>query len=180
MNNQVIPNLKKLAGKYGIVLGIVLALMTIVSYFFYLELFTKWWTRILTFVIILSIAIIGSYQCKKASSEIYTYKKAFTSYFIIILIGLLIYTATNYLIFNILDPNAADFVLAKTIEMTKSFMENFGASQEDINNSIKTLTQENQFSLKNQILGLCSNLVIYILIGLLVSLGLKENKQITE
>ena len=61
--------------------------------------------------------------------------------------------------------------------MTRSFMENFGVSEEDINKSVQALKQENQFSLKNQILGLFSNLVIYILIGLLVSLGLREKKE---
>ena len=52
-----------------------------------------------------------------------------------------------------------------------------GVSEEDINKSVQALKQENQFSLKNQILGLFSNLVIYILIGLLVSLGLREKKE---
>lgn len=177
MNDQTNTSFKKLASQFGIGLGILLSLITVLSYVFYLELITKWWMSIFSFLLVLTVAIVGSYKCKKAYSGIYTYKKAFTSYFIIVLISITIATFTNYLIFNIVDSEAADFLLDKTIEMTRSFMENFGASEEDINKSVQALKQENQFSLKNQILGLFSNLVIYILIGLLVSLGLREKKE---
>jgi len=177
MNTQTTTNFKTTASYYGIGLGAFLSLMIIFIYAFNLELMTKWWLAIVNFLIVIGIAIVGMAKCKKEHQDLFTYKKAFTSYFIIILIGLTISTITNYLIFSIVDPEAAEFILDKTIEMTRSLMENFGTSEADIDKSIAAMREENQFSLKNQLIGLASNLVIFILIGLLVALGFREKEQ---
>lgn len=168
------PSFKSTASTYGLTLGIILVLFFILIYTFNLELITKWWLKLVEFLLIIVIALVGMSKCKKAFNGTFTYKYSFTSYFIIIVIGLSIYTLSSYLLFNFIDPDAAQYVLDETIRMTRNMMEGFGAPDSEIDKAIAKMESENQFSLSNQIMGLAITLIFYSVIGLLLALIFRE------
>ena len=167
---------KSTASTYGIILGVILVLFFVLIYTFNLELITKWWLKLVEFLLIIVIALIGMNKCKKVFKGIFTYKYSFTSYFIIILIGLSIYTLSSYLLFNFIDPDAAQYVLDETIRMSRSMMESFGAPESEIDKAIAKMESENQFSLSNQVMGLAITLIVYSVIGLLLALIFREKE----
>jgi len=168
--------IKSIASTYGIYLGIILSLFTVVAYAVDLSLFTKWWFGIISIVILITIAIMAIRTTKKQVSELFTFKNAFTTYFITVLIGTLISTVVSILIFNFVDPEAAETVKELTIEASRAMMENFGASESDINEAIVQMEESNEFSLVNQLKRFVFSLAFLSLIGLIIALIFREKE----
>ena len=168
--------IKSIASTYGIYLGIILSLFTVVAYAVDLSLFTKWWFGIISIVILVTIAIMAIRTAKKQVSELFTFKKAFTTYFITILVGTLISTVVSILIFSFIDPEAAETVKELTIEASREMMENFGAPESDINEAIVQMEESNEFSLVNQLKRFVYSLAFLSLIGLIIALIFKEKE----
>ena len=169
-NNTVKP----IASNLGVVLGISLTLFIILIYAFNLELITEWYIGIIEFLI---IVILGGYACSKAKknfTEPFTFKNSFSAFFITIAIGLAIYSLVNYILFNFVDSEAANYIVEVSIEKVRETMSSFGGTEEQINQVVADMQNENQFSLSNQAIGLAVKLVFYSVIGLLVALIFKE------
>ncbi|MDT0295361.1 DUF4199 domain-containing protein [Mesonia ostreae] len=167
-------NVKSIASSIGLILGISLSLFIVLIYAFNLELLTQWYISIIEFLIIVGL---GVYSCSKAKAnftEPFTFKSAFSAFFISIAIGSILYTVVNYILFNFIDPEAANYIVEVSIEKMKETMASFGGTQEQINLMVTEMEGENQFSLANQAIGLAFKLVFYSVIGLLVALVFKE------
>ncbi len=166
--------IKSIASTYGIYLGIILSLFTVIAYAIDLTLFTKWWFGILSILILIVVSIIAIRATKKQVSEVYTFKNAFTTYFITILIGTLISTVVSILIFNFIDPEAADTVKELTIDATRGMMEKFGAAESDINEALVKMEEDDQFSMINQLKRFVFSLAFLSVIGLIIALIFRE------
>ena len=121
------PSFKSTASTYGLTLGIILVLFFILIYTFNLELITKWWLKLVEFLLIIVIALVGMSKCKKAFNGTFTYKYSFTSYFIIIVIGLSVYTLSSYLLFNFIDMDLLESdknTIENIMTLTKKYMDN--------------------------------------------------------
>jgi len=170
--------IKSVASTYGIYLGIILSLFTVIAYAVDLSLFTKWWFGILSIVILIVVSIVAVKAAKKQVSELFTFKMAFTSYFITILIGTLISAVVSILIFNFIDPEAAETVKELTIDVTRQMMENFGAAESDINEALVKMEEDDQFSIVNQLKRFVFSLAFLSLIGLIIALIFREKEPI--
>lgn len=167
-------SIKATATNYGLVLGLILALITVIAYAFMLELFTKWWLSILLFLIIVAMGTISSLKSKKLLGGYINFKTAFTSYFITILIGVLISTIVTIVIFNFIDTDAAAAYKELTLESQREMMENFGAPESQIEEAIAEAEKTNYFSLGNQAKSFAYTLVFFSVIGLIVALAVKK------
>jgi len=167
-------SIKTVVLPYGIYLGLGLSLLTVLAYVFNLALFTKWWFGIIGLLILLIIAILAVNKAKPLYSAHFSFKVAFTAYFIPVLLGTLIATLVSILLFNIIDPIAAQVVTEKTVEATRQMMEKFGAPEADINAALTEMENENQFSALNQLKRFVFSLAFYSVIGLIVALIFKE------
>ena len=171
-NAQII---KKNATNIGLTLGITLALITTLAYALNLDLFTKWWFGTLLFVLTITFGIVSVSKSKGALNGFISFKEAFTSYFIAVLIGALIYTIVTIVIFILVDPDAATYLQEKIIEMTVGMMERFGVPESEIAKQVEALQSTNSYSLGKQVQGFFISLVIYSVVGLLIALIFKRN-----
>ena len=167
-NNMSI--LKKSAINYGVVLGIILALITTLMYVVNTELFTKWWIGIITLLIVIITGIVSTAKSKSLLGGFMSFKEAFSSYFITVAIGLLISTLLGILLFTVLDPDLAEYLNERTIEITREFMEGFGAPEEEINKALADMEGQDNFSMMNQLKSYAFGLVFQAVLGLLVAL----------
>ena len=177
MENQTI---KSSAINYGLYLGIILALCTIIPYAIDLNLFTEFWLLI---VILLSIIISGILSIRKVKQLFggyISFKEAFTSYFITVAIGLLISSLTYFLIFSIIDTEAANQLTEIRIENQAEMMQKFGAPEDSIAEAIEKMESDDQFSIGNQILGYCIFLIGMSVIGLIVAAIMKKTNPDTN
>lgn len=166
--------LRSTAINYGIYLGLIITSITVVAYAVNLEVFTKWWYGILLLLIIIMAGIISSAKARSLSGGFISFKQAFSSYFIPIAVGVLISTTVGIVLFNVVDPEAAEVIKQRSIEATVEMMEGFGSPQETIDQQIAVLEETDQFSAIGQLKGIAWQLLFYSIIGLLVAAIIKK------
>lgn len=167
-------SLKSLAINYGLYLGLILSASTIIAYVVNLELFTKWWFGIILLIVILTFGIVSTAKAKGVLQGFISFKQAFSSFFITVAIGLIISTVVSIVIFNFVDPEAAEVVKEATIQASVSMMENFGAPQEAINQTVAEMQKTNQFGMATLAKSLAWQLLFYAVIGLIVAAVMKK------
>ena len=165
---------KSVGTKYGVYLGIALILMTVIAYALNLALFTKWWFGIISFLLLIAISIMAVREAKKLTSTYFSFKNAFTTFFITVLVGNLLATLFSILLFSFIDPEAAIAVTDLTVDASREMMESFGAPQASIDEALAEMQTENQFSVLNQLKKFIYSLGFYLIIGLIIALIFRE------
>ncbi len=169
--NEVI---KKNGISYGIITGVVGALITSAIYAIDLNLFTKWWIGILMLLVYIIIGIVLLSKTKKELKGVFSFKEAFTTYFISAVIGVLISVGFTILLFNVIDPSAKDTLNEIVIKYTGEMMQKFGAPSSAINEALKKMQESNPYSTIELLKGAVFTIVWYSLIGLLLALIFKS------
>ncbi|WP_298534748.1 DUF4199 domain-containing protein [uncultured Algibacter sp.] len=173
-------SLKSIATNYGLYLGVLLTLITVLAYAINLELLTNMWVGIFILIAIIVLGIVSVAKVKQAQNGFATFKQSFTAYFITVLIGLLISTFVSYLLFNVVDTEAAEILKEKTIVQTVDMMEGFNAPTDKIDETIAQMEAQNQYSLGNIAKGLAGYLVFFSIIGLIVAAAMKKSNPDAE
>ena len=167
---------KKNGINFGIILGVFSILTTAVIYAVDLSLFASIWLGIILFVIYLSIGIFAVAKTKKSMSGYITFKEAFTVFFITMLIGLIFNMIFSYLLFNIIDPSAAETVKQYIIEMTVNLGQKFGTPTEELKKQVKAIEESDNYSIGSQMKSFFGFLLFYIIVGLIIAAAFKKNK----
>ncbi|HET8810635.1 MAG TPA: DUF4199 domain-containing protein [Flavobacteriaceae bacterium] len=165
---------KSSAANYGLILGLILALITVFAYVFMLELYTKLWFGVLLLAVIVITGTLAAIKARKLLGGYISFKNAFTAYFIAILIGTLISTFANIVIFNFVDPGAAETLKEMTMETTRQSMENWNVPQEQIEKSMEEMAKTNSYAIGTQLQSTAFILVFECLIGLIVALVVRK------
>jgi len=169
---------KSSAINYGLYLGGILALVTILGYALYLDLLTKWWLGIIFFILIIAFGIFSSLKSKKMQGGFISFKEAFSGYFITVAVGILISMVISIAIFNFVDPEAAIALKEKTIEASVQMMRSFNAPEEAVATAVEQMeAQKNQFSIAPQLQSNAIFLIIQAVIGLIVALIVKRDPE---
>jgi len=168
-------SIKSSAINYGLYLGGFLSLLTVLVYAVKLDLMTNMWYGISLLLLIVVFGIISIAKGKGIQEGFISFKQSFTAYFLTILIGLVISTIVTYIIFNIVDPDAAIVLKEKTIEASIKMMEGFGAPPDAIAEQVDKLEKGNQFSIGNIVQSLVFQLVMFSIIGLIAAAIMKKN-----
>jgi len=138
-------SLKSIATNYGLYLGVALALITVVVYAVKLELFANMWFGIILLIIMIIFGILAVAKVKQAQHGFASFKEAFTAFFITMLIAVLISTTVSYLLFNVVDTEAAVTLKDMTIEKTVAMMEGFNTPTEVIDQTITQIEEQDQY-----------------------------------
>ncbi|MBO9586162.1 MAG: DUF4199 domain-containing protein [Flavobacterium sp.] len=171
MINEVI---KKNGVTYGVMIGVASALVTATIYAIDLNLFTAWWMGILGIVISLTISIILLSKTKKELNGIFSFKDAFTTYFIAAVIGILISTTFNIVLFNVVDPGAKDTLSEIMIKYTVGMMQKFGTPASAINEAVAKMKENNPYSTFELLKGSIFAMVISAIFGLIFAAFFKS------
>lgn len=168
--------IKSIASNYGLYLGLFIAIVYVVSYAVNLELLTNPFVGIAMLLAIIIFGIISIVKSKKSQNGFISFKEAFTSYFITVLIGLIVASVVAIVLFNVIDPDAAITLKEKTIEGTAEMMRNWNAPEESIVETVEKMREQpNQFSIGSVLQSLVIQLVIFSIIGLIAALIMKKS-----
>ncbi|AXO79799.1 DUF4199 domain-containing protein [Olleya aquimaris] len=170
--------IKSIATNFGIYLGVILSSVTVIAYATNLELLTQAWLGISLFVAIIVFGIIAVSKSKSALGGYISFKEAFTAYFITVMIGILINAVISVIIFNFIDPEAAvtlkELVIEKSIEM----MRNFNTPEDALADALNQMENSpSQFAISSMVQSVIIQLIIYSVIGLIISLIMKKNNE---
>jgi len=169
--NEII---KKNGISFGIITGVVSALITAAIYAIDLNLFVKWWLGIIIILVYIAIGIVLLSKTKKELKGIYSFKEAFTTYFISAIIGILISVGFNILLFNVIDPSAKDTLNEIFIKSTAETLQKFGTPASAINETVKKMQENNPYSTFELLKGSIFSIAGSALFGLLLALIFKS------
>ena len=158
----------------GLYLGAVLSVITVLIYAVNLDLFTEWWFGIILFVVVVAFGVISAVKSRTLLNGFISFKDAFTSYFITILVGSIISTVVGIAIFTFIDPEAANYLNEQILVVTKQTMERFGMPEEAMLAALEEAAKNDNFSLATQFKNFVFGLAFYALIGLIVALIVKK------
>lgn len=164
--NEII---KKNGVTFGIILGVFSVLFTTSIYVINLTLFTKWWVGIVNILIYISIGVYQMVKTKRELNNVFPFKEAFTTYFISAVIGILISVAFNILLFNYIDPGAKDTIKELTIKFAVEIMEKFDTPKEAVNQAIKDMQANDQFSVGQLLKGSVFSILFSAIFGLILA-----------
>ncbi|GAB5399866.1 MAG: DUF4199 domain-containing protein [Aureisphaera sp.] len=173
MDNSTV-SFKKSATNYGLILGGIFAVIVALLYALSLETLTKWWLGIVMFFIALAVGTVSVAKSKSMLGGFISFKDAFTSYFITVAIGLFISVLVSIIIFNFVDPGAAEYLNEQIVEITRNMMQSFGAPESEIDKAIAELEGKNNYAIGNQLQGFVFQLLFYSVFGLLIALIMKK------
>ena len=166
--------LKSIATNFGLYLGAFLALITIIPYAVNIELLINTWLGGFILITIIAFGIVSVAKVKQAQNSYATFKEAFTAYFITVALGLFISILVSYILFNFIDPEAAAVLKEITIEKTVQMMEGFNSPSDIIDQAVENMEAQNNYSLANIAKSLAGYLVMFSIIGLIVSAAMKK------
>jgi hypothetical protein len=174
MINEII---KRNGITFGVLTGILSALITATIYAVDLNLFVSWWVGVISISIYLVLGIVLLSKTKKELKGIFPFKEAFTTYFICAVIAILIGTTFNILLFNVIDPSAQDTLKEITLKNTIAMMEKFNSPPAAINDVISKMKDSNPFSTIELLKGSVSSIVFSSIFGLLMAAFFKSKSQ---
>lgn len=167
--------IKKNGITFGILSGVVSVLITTLIYVIDINLFVSWWIGSLGIILSIVIACVLLSKTKKELKGVFSFKDAFTTYFIMTLIGILISTVFSIILFNFIDPSLKETIKELTIKSVVSVMEKFGGKTKDINEAISKIQKTDQFSIASQLKGIFTSLVVSSIFGLILAAIFKTN-----
>jgi hypothetical protein len=166
--------LKKNAVNFGVIMGLLGILITVLMYVVDLKLFVNMWIGLGMLAMWIIIGCLLLSKVKREKQGLLSFKEGFTAYFVSALIGVLISTAFNIFLFNFFDTAARDAVTEHLLDMQVGMLQKFNASQEQINEAIVKIKESSQFSVKGQLFGIAQALVGAIIFGLILAAFFKS------
>ncbi|MBW1653989.1 DUF4199 domain-containing protein [Flavobacterium quisquiliarum] len=171
MINEVI---KKNGITYGIALGVILALITATLYAIDLKLFVSGWIGGLTFVIYVVVGILLLTKTKKEINGFFSFKDAFTTFFIATIIAVAISSLFSILLFNVIDPEAKNTLSDLLVKYMAETLQKFGTPASAINEALTKMRENNPFSVTEQLKGLVFSIIGYSILGLILAAFFKS------
>ena len=102
-----------------------------------------------------------------------SYKNAFLSFILPIIVGIAIYVLYNIILFNVIDPDAKMILTENIIAMTKETMGKFSVPATEINKAIADIESKDNFGPMVQFQSYFFQISFYAVLGLIVALVFK-------
>ena len=160
---------KKQALNLGLYMGLALIVVTSICYVINIGLLANFWVGLLNLLIVFSFALFSCYFTRKIMG-FPNFKDVFTSYTITVALGLAISTIFTIVLFNLIDPDAAEIIKEQSIVEMQSIMERFNAPQAEIDKAILQAQNADNFSIGSLIQNYFIFLAIMLLLGLFAAL----------
>ena len=174
--NEII---KKNGITFGLISGLLSILITTLIYIIDLNLFTSWWLGVVIIITYIIVAVILMSKTKKELKGQFSFKEAFTTYFICALVALVLSVSFNIILFNFIDPGAKEIIKDATMKAMVQVFEKFDTPAAVANEALKTLKDNDQFSIANLLRGSLTNIIVSSIFGLLLA-AIFKTKTIQE
>jgi len=160
---------------YGVILGLALIIFTLILYLGGVKWFVSpfAWAG---FCIPVVFAVIGGVKQKKANGGYLSFSEALKTVFLVFVIGTLISTLFNYLLFNIIDVPFRQALAQETAVIQEKMMRRFGAPESSIEKSVADTLSGNSYSISKILLSYAFGLILWFLLSLIIAAIVKKSK----
>lgn len=185
--NSTFPteDVKKEGIKYGIYLGIISLMMSIVSTYVLVNSSNFKISSIVTgataLILLIALSAYFGVLIRKIAGGFWSFSEALKGIFIMLAISVIISTVGGA-IFNVVNPEPQQIIFDKTINNTIEMMEDMGADDDLIDKQVADLEQTRdsmrEFSFMQTFKGLGVALIMYFVLALILAAILKREKPI--
>ena len=169
--------------KYGLQFGLYITLLNtlyiIIGYAIDLNYLVSVWGGLTLFVVSLTFLVLSTIQARKEMGGYINFKDAFSTFMTAYVVSSIANILLSYILFNVIDPEAAVQLKDITVQVTAERLQSFGVPEADIDANIEELRNTDQYSLVNLSKAFGYTFVGYAIIGLIVSAIVKK-KEPTE
>ncbi|CAM3756149.1 DUF4199 domain-containing protein [Flavobacterium gelidilacus] len=159
--------IKKNGITFGIYAGVFSIAFTSFMYVYDIALFTNMWVGSIKLLVYVVIAVILLNKTKNQLINMFSFKDAFTTYFICFTICIVLATIFEVLLFNVIDPGAKDTIQENLIEFQVNMMKKMGAPNASIKEAVQKISEVNQFDVFQIIKGSAFAIAISSIFGLI-------------
>ena len=139
-------------------------------------------TGVTTFIpYLFIILLVVGFKLRKDNGGLYSFKEALQFTFVAYVLFALIEALGNYVLYAIVDPDMTAKVMEISIAKTLQMMEKFGASEAQIEDTVKRMQAEPKItSFKQVFLGLGLAIVFNFVKALILSIIIKKNEEVPD
>lgn len=185
--NSTFPSeeIKKEGIKYGIYLGIIALVISIVSMYVLVNSadfkITSMITGGVSFVLTIALSAYFAVLLRKVAGGFWNFSQALKGIFVMLAISVIISTVGGML-FNLVNPEPQQVVFDKTINLTIETMEDIGADDDLIDKQVADLEKQRDalrdFSIGQSLKGLGVSLIMYFIFSLILAAILKRERPV--
>jgi len=169
--NEII---KKNGITFGLMIGIFSILVTTLIYVIDLHLFVNVWLGLSTIIIYILIGTIVVAKTKKQLKGQITFKEAFTVYFIAAVVGGILSTLFQIVLFNVIDPAAKETIKELGIKYAVEMMEKFNSPSSSIAEAEQQMRNTDNYSPASLLKGFAFSLIMSAIFGAILGLIFKS------
>ena len=174
-NTTIAANSNAIAIRWGIIIAVISCILFTAMNMFVIGNFIAYmgFGIVIFFVQMIMYGIAGTQQ-KKAMGGYMTFKEAFRTIFIAILISVTIMTIYSFIYTRFIDPGLAD----KISDSSLKFSEKMGVPQDKLDEIAKQSKEKaaEQAKLSSKFLGYLIQIIVYSIFGFIVAAIVKKNK----
>ena len=139
-------------------------------------------TGVTTFIpYLFIILLVVGFKLRKDNGGLYSFKEALQFTFVAYVVFALIEAVGTYVLYALVDPEMTAKVIEIAIAKTMQMMEKFGASEAQIEETIKKMQAEPKVtSFKQVFLGLGLSIVFGFIKALVLSIIVKKNEEVPD
>lgn len=160
---------------YGLISGLASVIFSLLLYLGGV----KWFVHPIAyagFVIPVVIAVLAGLKQKKLGEGYLDFPAALKVVFTTFVIGTVISTLFNYVLFNFIDVPFREALTQETAEKAQQMMQKFGANQEQIDKATEDMMNGNNYSFSKQLLGTAFFCIFWFVISLIIAAIIKKKK----
>ncbi len=165
--------------RFGILSTTWYTLTTVLIFFWFHELFVSVYMGFANTLASLLIGTLSIVFAKKKLGGYITFKDAFTSFLIPIVLGLAMHIVVSMILFNLVDPSMKEVFKELSIAFTHKNMSGLQVAPEAIEATIEQIKTTDNFSLGNLIRAFAWKTLLYSIGGLLISLIFRNKSEFT-
>tara|TARA_B100002052_G_scaffold177491_1_gene161571 strand:- start:717 stop:1235 length:519 start_codon:yes stop_codon:yes gene_type:complete len=168
-------NLKKNSIDIGIKLGTILFIITAVIYVVDINYFSNFLLMLAIFRgPVIGFGIYAIVNNKKLNNGLLTFKEAFTSYFLCIVIGYIMVNTGSILIFKFIDTEAAVIINENAMVAVKEMLKSFNTPSDIIAATMEEMQNNDAFSYRNIIIEFFNRLLMNAIFAVPLALIFKK------
>jgi len=180
-----VSKLYKTALESGVLLALIGIGLFVLLYLIGVEFITKWWVGILILLVMLVIDVFLALRIKKKSGmKVISYWQAFFAVVIMMAVGAYVSSGFQYLMTKVIDPEYNENLKNATIKNTIEFMENVGAPQDQIDETIDgmlvSFESQQNFSVTQFLLGIVYSFIWFAVFAFIMAIWVRKKVPIFD
>ena len=170
MNNQTMA----IGKKWGLILGGVLAAITIIVYSIDVSLLVNFSFSLLLMAVVLAIGFMAAKEYKAVNGGFGSFSDILKTLIITFAIGVLISLIVKFILFNFIDTDAKQQMIDLSVEKAQEMMEKFGGEMPE--EALDNLKETDPFSAGKMFLTFIMATAGNIIFGLIIAAITKNEK----